>query len=522
MTEIIEKFLHEYDRRLDYYGMACLHAREICERILRSAGIKVIVSARAKSPDRLRAKLEQRNIVQEYATIEEIYSDIPDLAGVRLALYFPSQIPDVAKLIASSFRVEKTKVFPKDLAREDERSGHTYVFSGYGAHHLRVYFVEDELTRLGGRFLDCRIEIQVASVLMHAWSEVEHDLVYKEENGTVSQGEVEIIDEVNGIILAGELALKRLFKAQNDRIRSGNRPFSSHYDLASYLEQEIGKTSESLKYIKMGDVEHLFNILNYAGIAEVGKVKSYIQMIQENIRESAFSDSNTIAGSILDIIVEKNPGLDMKIIKGRVSDEGVLQLLASFAAAHKALFRLSPVTRLVLKELQQRNLVSENEVNTFLSAQKLRNLIIHGGTEEIPPKSLSEMIAVLNKVEEVVYEKITELWVIVTDRLQGSLNRLAAKLNDISATAGTIQLRFETNEDSRKFRVVVSGQVCVGEDQNGIPVTRNLIFDHTDWEENPRKAWRDARNILDDEYRQLKSHVETQEMYEPDGDDYRE
>ena len=45
---------------------------------------------------------------------------------------------------------------------------------------------------------------------MHAWSEVEHDLVYKPLNGTLSEEELAILDELNGLVLAGEIALERL------------------------------------------------------------------------------------------------------------------------------------------------------------------------------------------------------------------------------------------------------------------------------------------------------------------------
>ena len=42
---------------------------------------------------------------------------------------------------------------------------------------------------------------------MHAWSEVEHDLVYKPLQGTLSDEELAILDELNGLVLAGEIAL---------------------------------------------------------------------------------------------------------------------------------------------------------------------------------------------------------------------------------------------------------------------------------------------------------------------------
>ena len=53
---------------------------------------------------------------------------------------------------------------------------------------------EESLDRSQKKYTTARIEIQVASVLMHAWSEVEHDLVYKPLQGTLSDEELAILD----------------------------------------------------------------------------------------------------------------------------------------------------------------------------------------------------------------------------------------------------------------------------------------------------------------------------------------
>ena len=49
---------------------------------------------------------------------------------------------------------------------------------------------EESLDKTQQKYATARIEIQVASVLMHAWSEVEHDLVYKPLSGTLSEEEL--------------------------------------------------------------------------------------------------------------------------------------------------------------------------------------------------------------------------------------------------------------------------------------------------------------------------------------------
>lgn len=73
---------------------------------------------------------------------------------------------------------------------------------------------------------------------MHAWSEVEHDLDYKPLAGPLSWGEHAILDELNGLVLAGEIALERLQDAGQSRVASAGSSFANHYELASYLARE--------------------------------------------------------------------------------------------------------------------------------------------------------------------------------------------------------------------------------------------------------------------------------------------
>jgi len=48
---------------------------------------------------------------------------------------------------------------------------------------------------------------------MLAWAEVEHDLVYKPTQGELSEDEYAILDELNTMVLAGEVMLERLQSA---------------------------------------------------------------------------------------------------------------------------------------------------------------------------------------------------------------------------------------------------------------------------------------------------------------------
>ena len=221
--EIITQFIEDYKRNLCFYETAGRIAEEILSDALSSSGIRAIVTSRAKNPNRLLAKVMNRNENRDipYQDICEIYSDIADLTGLRVSLYFPGDRTKADQVICSLFNIAETRQFPAHTGHPSFQRR----FPGYCATHYRAFLRKSILesvfkTENEQQYTDVRIEIQVASVLMHAWSEVEHDLVYKPTKGQLSEEELAILDELNGLVLTGEIALERLQKAGGNRIRN--------------------------------------------------------------------------------------------------------------------------------------------------------------------------------------------------------------------------------------------------------------------------------------------------------------
>jgi ppGpp synthetase/RelA/SpoT-type nucleotidyltranferase len=236
---VIDDFAARYGREFDYYQEAARHCAQRCESSLEQSGIRSIVTFRAKRLDRLIEKVAKRSKGAAYKTVDDIYADVIDLAGVRIALYFPADINEVEGLIQGDFIVEKTKMFPDPLVTP----AYPKRFSGYGARHYRIRLRSKDLPSSSQRYSDTLIEVQVASVLMHAWSEVEHDLVYKPMSGTLSEDEYAILDELNGLVLSGEIALERLQRAAKARLANRGAKFNNHYELAAYIYDRITKSN---------------------------------------------------------------------------------------------------------------------------------------------------------------------------------------------------------------------------------------------------------------------------------------
>jgi len=99
-------------------------------------------------------------------------SDITDLAGVRVIVFLPRTLGMVDRVIQEQFEViEKTD---KTLILLEEEK------FGYASIHYLVRFTENRTNLLEySRFKNLVAEIQVRTILQHAWAEIEHDIRYK-------------------------------------------------------------------------------------------------------------------------------------------------------------------------------------------------------------------------------------------------------------------------------------------------------------------------------------------------------
>uniref|UniRef100_A0A914YW84 RelA/SpoT domain-containing protein n=1 Tax=Panagrolaimus superbus TaxID=310955 RepID=A0A914YW84_9BILA len=139
------------------------------------------------------------------------------------------------------------------------------------------------------RYSEAKVEIQVASVLMHAWSEVEHDLVYKPLQGALSEEEYAILDELNGLVLSGEIALERLQRAGELRASTRGREFTNHYDLAASLLDlaRIHLSVGDVTQAAMGRVDVLFELNEGGQSKHPGSTRNLRPGAAQRLREAA-------------------------------------------------------------------------------------------------------------------------------------------------------------------------------------------------------------------------------------------
>lgn len=288
--------MQRYRKEVDYYDQAARLGAQVLESQFQAAGIRAIVTSRAKSPLRLDSKVRQRRPADGYRDADAIFDDIVDLAGIRVALYFPLQRDQVDTIIRQLFFVHKEKSFPDSGTPPKYQKR----FSGYSAMHYRVTLQDKAVGEAQRRYCEARIEIQVASILMHAWSEVEHDLVYKPMQGALSKEEYAILDELNGLVMAGEIALERLQSSGDARVSAGGRKFANHYELAAYLLGKADVQSGMALQQGLGPADTLFELLATLGLDTPDLLGPYLLVLHSDF------ERRPIAMQIIDQILSEN------------------------------------------------------------------------------------------------------------------------------------------------------------------------------------------------------------------------
>ena len=128
------------------------------------------IERRSKSIESFQGKLLRPG--KSYA---DPFTQVPDLAGLRVIVYFDRDVERVAALIDRELDVDP-------LSSSDKRSELAPDQFGYLSVH--------KVARIGSsrgnlpewrHFRDCLVEIQVRTVLQHAWAAISHKLQYKRE-----------------------------------------------------------------------------------------------------------------------------------------------------------------------------------------------------------------------------------------------------------------------------------------------------------------------------------------------------
>jgi ppGpp synthetase/RelA/SpoT-type nucleotidyltranferase len=168
MEDNVKKILDDFREKRALYEEFCLAMHKMLDSMLVADDYKYQIFYRIKELDKLEEKIIRK--AKEGKAYDKL-EDLEDLAGLRILFYLEADKDKFTKILLSELSGEV------DVKHQKRLSGYesTHVIASFGKKRINL----SEYSKFEG--LKC--EIQLTSILHHAWAEIEHDIIYKDTFG---------------------------------------------------------------------------------------------------------------------------------------------------------------------------------------------------------------------------------------------------------------------------------------------------------------------------------------------------
>ena len=278
----------EYETdKITLYREFCETVRRILEQAIAAAGLPQPQSlqCRPKNPKRLKRRLEELGAV-DANNIEQLRRD---LAGARIIFYTNTDVERFhsSQLMRDNFEIEKGGIKLHHPTQENDENQ-------YRGDHYTVR-LKDDRTKLPeyAKFKGLRCEVQVQTILNHAWSETSHDIIYKNEprEGFGTRA-MELIEQrfnriMNRYLLPAGYEFQRV-QHDYERLQQGKALFdrdlltrlevaadnNERHEMISSLKQDVLPNYDDIGSIYRDVVEALLDAANKARRSPVTPIKT--------------------------------------------------------------------------------------------------------------------------------------------------------------------------------------------------------------------------------------------------------
>lgn len=167
----MSEILISYDEQKDKFDSYALVLKSLLNTLIRNADLSIhSLDSRVKTRKSLEKKIHKKN---KYDTV----NDITDIIGIRIITHYADDVDRIAELVESEFCIDKENSIDKRISIEPEKFGYLSLHYIVSLNNARVSLKEYEV------YENIKAEIQIRSILQHAWAEIEHDIGYKSATG---------------------------------------------------------------------------------------------------------------------------------------------------------------------------------------------------------------------------------------------------------------------------------------------------------------------------------------------------
>jgi ppGpp synthetase/RelA/SpoT-type nucleotidyltranferase len=286
-------------RKDDLYEVERIVGDKLREIVRNSNVLVTGVEHRVKTESSLEGKLFKSG--DSYQKLLDLY----DLVGARVICYFNDGVNVIGREIEKYFDIDYKKSSDKRLLLKADRFGYLSL------HYICKLKKEDGYT---DNLTDIKFEIQIRTILQHAWAAVVHDLGYKNEFGVPKEvtrefarlaGLLELTDDEfirirDKIINYTETTREKIINNDVENIDidliSLREYMSKNQNMQNFLKMIADIEGSEICYV---DPDSYIEQLSYLKIKSLGDLKRMLELNEKLALQLA---TRSISGTELDII----------------------------------------------------------------------------------------------------------------------------------------------------------------------------------------------------------------------------
>jgi putative GTP pyrophosphokinase len=248
------EFITTYKSKFASYELFTNKLKDLITSLLQKEKINYhLIEERTKSVESFSEKIERKK--DKYS---DPLSEITDLCGLRIILYYTDEIDKVDKLIRDNFNIDEPNSINKRTTLNEDQFGYLSYHYVISLNSSRINLPEWD------NYKDFKAEIQVRTVLQHSWASISHALQYKKSF------------EVPSILKRKLFRLAGLFELADEE-------FQEIRDKNSEVEHSI-KQQESIDNVRVFEELNLNTLKNYFGGFNIN-----LNILSERIDELGFT-----------------------------------------------------------------------------------------------------------------------------------------------------------------------------------------------------------------------------------------
>lgn len=306
-SNIAATWADNYEETIDDYESAAEAARRAVLDVLRGGSIAIHqVTSRAKLPASVRTKLRSKKYVDPA-------TQMTDLLGVRVITTYEHGVRDSTDAIRNAFRIDEENSIDKTSTLGEDKFGYRGV-------HLVAKIRTGSLDKAGEILKSTFVEVQIRSVVEHAWAEIDHELRYKsgipfphelDRRFNAVAGTLEMVDrEFSAIVRDLISVVDRLAESyRHDGVNDQTLDTAALLAVLQLRRSDAPKVGPGGVKLKLNTAREFVMFLAEVGIESAGALDAEItsQPVRNSVHDYAASrgitPANVSASAVLGIIL---------------------------------------------------------------------------------------------------------------------------------------------------------------------------------------------------------------------------